>query len=31
MREFDLKLQLDKDRLEFDKDKAAADRAVKRE
>ena len=31
MREFDLKLQLDKDRLAFDKDKADADRKVKRE
>lgn len=31
MREFDLKLQLDRDRLEFDKQKADADRKVKRE
>ena len=31
MREFDLKLQLDRDRLEFDKQKAEADRKVKRE
>ena len=31
MREFDLKLQLDKDRLAFDKEKAAEDRKVKRE
>ena len=31
MREFDLKLQLDRDRLEFDKQKADDDRKVKRE
>lgn len=31
MREFDLRLQLDKDRLEFDRNKAAEDRKVKRE
>ena len=31
MREFDLKLQLDKDRLAFDKEKAAEDRKIKRE
>lgn len=31
MREFDLKLQLDRDRLEFDRQKADADRKVKRE
>ena len=31
MREFDLKLQLDKDRLAFDKNKADEDRKVKRE
>jgi hypothetical protein len=31
MREFDLKIQLDRDRLEFDKNKAAEDRKVKRE
>ena len=31
MREFDLKLQLDRDRLDFDKQKADADRKVKRE
>lgn len=31
MREFDLKIQLDRDRLEFDKQKADADRKVKRE
>lgn len=31
MRQFDLKLQLDKDRLAFDKDKAEKDRQVKRE
>ena len=31
MREFDLKLQLDRDRLDFDKQKAEADRKVKRE
>ena len=31
MREFDLRLQLDRDRLDFDKQKAAADREVKRE
>jgi hypothetical protein len=31
MREFDLRLQLDRDRLEFDKQKADADRKVKRE
>ena len=31
MREFDLKIQLDRDRLEFDKNKANEDRKVKRE
>lgn len=31
MREFDLKLQLDRDRLEFDKDKAEKDRKLKKE
>ena len=31
MREFDLKLQLDRDRLEFDKQKADADREVKKQ
>jgi hypothetical protein len=31
MREFDLKLQLDRDRLEFDRHKAEEDRKVKRE